>query len=226
MEIAGISTRAMAQAMVPCGVRLRITASAASTMPATSTASTATATTSVQSKVMPSPMRATYHPIREAPRNASRIRGPFRRSHASATILRNSRGCSSVGRASASQAECREFDPPRPLCLPPMSHDDTGGFSLTNPAESASSGDACGDGQIGADGRTMTGNDLGGRSLVQALVQVVVQGGRDEAADSRSVEPSVVSLQCRKGPVGLNRLSSCPRTTACLKCPANPSWPP
>ncbi len=75
-----------------------------------------------------------------------------------------------------SQAECREFDPPRPLCLPPMSHDDTGGFSLTNPADSASSGEASGSGGTGADDRTMTGNDPGGRSLVQARVQVVVQG--------------------------------------------------
>ena len=57
-----------------------------------------------------------------------------------------------------------------------MSLDDTGGFSLTNSAESASSGEAGGDVGIGADGPTMTGNDLGGRSLVQALVQVVVQG--------------------------------------------------
>ncbi len=29
-----------------------------------------------------------------------------------------------------SQAECRRFDPGRPLCPPPMSHDDTGGFLL------------------------------------------------------------------------------------------------
>ncbi|MCW5755579.1 MAG: hypothetical protein KIT24_12805 [Phycisphaeraceae bacterium] len=57
-----------------------------------------------------------------------------------------------------------------------MSHDDTGGFSLTNPADSASSGEAGGSGRIGANSPTMTGNDLGGRSLVQALVQVVVQG--------------------------------------------------
>jgi len=57
-----------------------------------------------------------------------------------------------------------------------MSHDDTGGFSLTNPAEFASSVESIGSGRIGADGRTMTGNDLGGRSLVQARVQVVVQG--------------------------------------------------
>jgi hypothetical protein len=57
-----------------------------------------------------------------------------------------------------------------------MSLDDTGGFSLTNPAESASSGEAGGDGGIGAEGLTMTGNDLGGRSLVQARVQAVVQG--------------------------------------------------
>jgi hypothetical protein len=78
---------------------------------------------------------------------------------------------------SASQAECREFDPPRPLCLPPMSHDDTGGFSLTNSAEVASSGDACGSGRIGTNSRTMTGNDLAGRSLVQARVQAQVQAG-------------------------------------------------
>lgn len=57
-----------------------------------------------------------------------------------------------------------------------MSLDDTGGFSLTNPAESASPGEAGGGGQIGGDGPTMTGNDLGGRTLVQARVQVVVQG--------------------------------------------------
>ena len=57
-----------------------------------------------------------------------------------------------------------------------MSHDDTGGFSLTNSAETARFGDAGGDGRIGANDRTMTGNDLGGRSLVQARVQVVVQG--------------------------------------------------
>jgi hypothetical protein len=57
-----------------------------------------------------------------------------------------------------------------------MSHDDTGGFSLTNPADSASSGEAGEGGGIGTNTRTMTGNDLGGRSLVQASVQVVVQG--------------------------------------------------
>ncbi|MFO0490839.1 MAG: hypothetical protein ACK51T_00180, partial [bacterium] len=65
----------------------------------------------------------------------------------------------------------------RPLCLPPMSHDDTGGFSLTNPAESASSGDAGEGGGIGTNSRTMTGNDLDGRSLVQARVQAQVQAG-------------------------------------------------
>ncbi|MFN7558942.1 MAG: hypothetical protein ACK5RX_06225 [bacterium] len=54
-----------------------------------------------------------------------------------------------------------------------MSHDDTGGFSLTNPADFASSGDVCGGERIGANSRTMTGNDLGGRSLVQARVQGV-----------------------------------------------------
>ena len=75
-----------------------------------------------------------------------------------------------------SQAECREFDPPRPLCLPPMSLDDTGGFSLTNPADSASSGGAGGEGPIGADGRKMAGNDPDGRWLVQARAQQVVQG--------------------------------------------------
>lgn len=57
-----------------------------------------------------------------------------------------------------------------------MSHDDTGGFSLTNSAESASSGEAGGVGRIAGDSRTMTGNDLGGRSLVQAQVQAGVQG--------------------------------------------------
>jgi hypothetical protein len=51
-----------------------------------------------------------------------------------------------------------------------MSHDDTGGFSLTNPAESASSGEAGEGGGTGANSPTMTGNDLDGRSLVQALV--------------------------------------------------------
>lgn len=58
-----------------------------------------------------------------------------------------------------------------------MSLDDTGGVSLTNPAESASWGEAGGDGRIDADGRTMTGNDLDGRSLVQARVQAQVQAG-------------------------------------------------
>jgi hypothetical protein len=75
-----------------------------------------------------------------------------------------------------SQAECRGFESLCPLCLPPMSLDDTGGISLTNPADSASSSDAGGDGQIVAHIPTMTGNDLGGRSLVQAQVQAVVQG--------------------------------------------------
>lgn len=74
---------------------------------------------------------------------------------------------------SGSQAECRRFDPDHPLCLPPMSQDDTGGFSLTNSADSASSGKGCRDGRIGANSPTMTGNDLGGRSLVQAVVQGV-----------------------------------------------------
>jgi hypothetical protein len=85
-------------------------------------------------------------------------------------------GCSSVGRASASQAECRGFDSLRPLCLPPMSQDDTGGFSLTNSADSESSGEVGGSVRIEAEARTMTGNDLGGRSLVQAQVQAGVQG--------------------------------------------------
>lgn len=57
-----------------------------------------------------------------------------------------------------------------------MAHDATGGFSLTNPADSASFGEASGAGRIRADGRKMTGNDLGGRSLVQARVQALVQG--------------------------------------------------
>ena len=57
-----------------------------------------------------------------------------------------------------------------------MSHDDTGGFSLTNPAVSVSSGEAGGGRGVCANGRTMTRNDLGGRSLVQARVQGVVQG--------------------------------------------------
>lgn len=57
-----------------------------------------------------------------------------------------------------------------------MSHDDTGGFSLTNSEESASSGEVGGSGWTGANSPTMTGNDLGGRSLVQARVQAVVQG--------------------------------------------------
>jgi hypothetical protein len=56
-----------------------------------------------------------------------------------------------------------------------MSQDDTGGFSLTNPADSASSGEAGAGGGIGADSRTMTGSDLGGRSRVQARVQAGVQ---------------------------------------------------
>ena len=56
-----------------------------------------------------------------------------------------------------------------------MAHDATGGFSLTNSADSASSGGGCEGGRIGADRRTMTGNDLGGRSLVQARVQARVQ---------------------------------------------------
>ncbi len=60
-----------------------------------------------------------------------------------------------------------------------MSHDDTGGFSLTKPAKSASSDEVGGSGRIGANGRTMTGNDPGGRSLVQARVQAVVQGVAD-----------------------------------------------
>jgi len=58
-----------------------------------------------------------------------------------------------------------------------MPHEDTVGFSLTHlqsgPAESASSSNAGGDGRIGANGRTMTGNDLSGRSLAQAVVQGV-----------------------------------------------------
>jgi hypothetical protein len=56
-----------------------------------------------------------------------------------------------------------------------MSQDDTGGFSLTNHAGSARFGDAGGSGPIGANSPTMTGNDLGGRSLVQARVQARVQ---------------------------------------------------
>jgi hypothetical protein len=78
------------------------------------------------------------------------------------------------------QAECGKFHPPRPLCLPPMPHDDTVGFSLTHlqsgPAESASSSNAGGDGRVGANGWTMTGNDLSGRSLAQAQLQAVTQG--------------------------------------------------
>ena len=58
-----------------------------------------------------------------------------------------------------------------------MSQDDTGGFSLTNPADSASSGEVGGSGRIKANSRTMTGNDPGGRSLVQARVQAQVQAG-------------------------------------------------
>lgn len=57
-----------------------------------------------------------------------------------------------------------------------MSHDDTGDFSLTNPAYSATSGNVCGGGRIKANSRTMTENDLGGRSLVEAQVQAGVQG--------------------------------------------------
>ena len=58
-----------------------------------------------------------------------------------------------------------------------MSLDDTGGFSLTNSAETARFGDAGEGGGIGANSPTMTGNDLGGRSLVQARVQAQVQAG-------------------------------------------------
>ena len=61
-----------------------------------------------------------------------------------------------------------------------MSQNDTGGFSLTSSADSAGSSEAGGSDRVGADGPTMTGNDPGGRSLVQAIVQAqvhaVVQG--------------------------------------------------
>ena len=100
---------------------------------------------------------------------------------------------------SASQAECREFDPPRPLSgsiLGRRCHthrgDDTGGSSLTNPADSASSGDAGGDGEIGAEGLTTTGNDLGGRSRVQ----VVVQGGVGEGFRLR-ISPCTAASSAR-----------------------------
>ena len=79
-----------------------------------------------------------------------------------------------------------------------MSHDDTGGFSLTSPADSASSGEAGGDGRIGANNRTMTGNDLGGRSLVQARVQAQVQAGVQGVAGMRqpiSGRPVVITLR-------------------------------
>ena len=100
-------------------------------------------------------------------------------------VCKRTRGASKVTRFTGdsdrqpgrSQAECRRFDPGRPLCLPPMSHDDTGGFSLINPAESAISGEAGEGGGTGTDSPTMTGNDLGGRSLVQARVQARVQAG-------------------------------------------------
>lgn len=66
-----------------------------------------------------------------------------------------------------------------------MSHDDTCGFLLTDSADSSSSGDACVGGRIGANSRTMTGNDLGGRSLVQARVQAQVQAGVQGVAEKR-----------------------------------------
>ncbi len=77
---------------------------------------------------------------------------------------------------SGSQAECRRFDPGRPLCLPPMSDDDSGGFLLANSRGSASPGDAGGGGRIGADGRPKAGDYLGERALAQARVQAGVQG--------------------------------------------------
>lgn len=61
----------------------------------------------------------------------------------------------------------------------PPTGDDTGGLSLTDlqvgPADSASSGAVGGSGRIGTNSRTMTGNDPGGRSRVQARVQALVQ---------------------------------------------------
>jgi hypothetical protein len=64
-----------------------------------------------------------------------------------------------------------------------MSHDDTGGFSLTHPAASESSGEAGGDGE-----RTMTGNDLSGPSLVQGVagMKTPIGGVADELIGGRA----------------------------------------
>lgn len=65
------------------------------------------------------------------------------------------------------------------------SGDDHDGGSLADPADSASAGEAGGDGGIGAEGLTMTENDLGGRLLVRALVRAQVQAVEQGVAECR-----------------------------------------
>jgi len=75
-----------------------------------------------------------------------------------------------------------------------MSQDDTGGFSLTNPAESASARELSGGWRIGTNSRTMTGNDPGGRSLVQAQVQAQVQAVVQAVARKRLPDRAAVGV--------------------------------
>ena len=78
----------------------------------------------------------------------------------------------------------------------PHPGDDTGGFPLTNPADSTSSGDLEGSDANGADGRTMTVNGQNGRSRVQAVVQ---DGPEDEDVDQGGRLPTAqpTRVPCR-----------------------------